>query len=298
MFKTALKDDWKALKTCIRHDITAVKRPVGFMLLLLAVSGLMLGLCMFGFTHTSSLLQSNANGLVGIAMLLIIGLITSFLGLFIGISASIYLGYRHMYQSFFTDQGYLTFTLPVKRSVLYLSKIVTLAIIELAAIIIFVISILWVSFLVSVGEGESIFNAGMSIEISGFVMDAKTAGGWLVLWVPLIILLVAVSSIASTGLLSLCMVITCVKNGKHKVWKGIGIFYLVSLIMGVASPLPLAFVGIAATEAWDAAVRAGGLAMGVTVAAILLAASMVIGCCGAIFHYIAIGKLERQLNLS
>lgn len=292
MFKTALNHDLKALKTCIRHDITAVKRPVGFMLLLLAASGLTLGLCMFGFTRISPQFQNDAKQMAAPMVALAIGQIASVCGLFIGLFASVYLGYWHMYQRFFTDQGYLTFTLPVKRSVLYVSKMITLALIELIATIIFILSMLWValmSFEVHIG---SIFNAGPFAKIGG------TAGWWLVLWVPLMLVLVVVSTIASTGHLSLCIVTACVKKGKHRWWKGIGLFYLIFLIMGVAFLIPLLLVVFSAREAWNAAVHAGGLAMGATVTAILLAASMVIGCIGAIFHYTAISKLETRLNLS
>ncbi|MBO5744227.1 MAG: hypothetical protein J6R60_00400 [Clostridia bacterium] len=164
----------------------------------------------------------------------VILMLLSFLGFMaftLGISAiaignEFFIGER-FYRNFFSDEGYLTFTLPVKRSTLLNSKILMALIVHSCSLVVLTIdSIIFFALSGVAGELLSIFNT----------MQPPTADEFFGITIIISILVVCyiiwaiLSSISSSLLLMCCITFASVITKKNKVLAAVGIYYLVSMI--------------------------------------------------------------------
>ena len=256
------------LRKLLKYDLMSVWKSGWLTLPILIAAGIMAVICTntmkkaeyFSGQYASALALIAISFLVGLACVVIMEVLV----------------WVRFYKNFFTDEGYLTFTLPVKRSTLLLSKTINAVI----------WSVLYVGLfcffgLLSVIIGESDFFSMLARELGD--LNAVAAGE----------LLVALSS----GFMSIVAAQYAISVGatvakKAKVICAIGVFYLVSIIVSMLVPESylVNYVGTLAPGMSVAAQESVILVMYVISFLMNVAAALVL-------YFMTLGRLSRKLNL-
>ncbi|MBE6886438.1 MAG: hypothetical protein E7486_05745 [Ruminococcaceae bacterium] len=204
------------------------------------------------------------------------------------------------YRNFFTDEGYLTFTLPVKRSTLFLSKFINALFWDMATIAVCIVSAILLFLFAPVFFDNDPASPSLLISLlPDFFQETipdmiTTLGGWLVLYIVEILILIPLSSATNILFLTLCITVGSVVAQKHKLLAAIGIYYgaqtVLSFFLSLLSflpffTLPFLFIGFAASST------------GIT--AMLLAFVCIFqGMLCVTLYLITLHLLERRLNLA
>ena len=139
-----------------------------------------------------------------------------------------------LYKNFFTDEGYLTFTLPVKRAELLNSKLIATFIALFATVSVIAFDV----FLILLIGVPDIFGAKSIQEFFAFFGDAiADLGIYFFIYTSEILLISLLSGIASTLLVYICLTFAAVIAKKAKVITAIGIYYGVSTVFAYAFEL-------------------------------------------------------------
>ena len=153
-----------------------------------------------------------------------LGIVVCCIGLAIFYVLSEILVFMRFYKNFYTDEGYLTFTLPVKKSQLLNSK-------TLMSLIVYVATALVLAFdvvlMFSVGIGDEIFKDYIIRDILRTIREIIDIVG---LYIPVymieaVILFVALRVLSALSIF-ICLTISAVIVRKHRVLAAIGIYYL------------------------------------------------------------------------
>lgn len=153
--------------------------------------------------------------------------------------------YVRFYRHFFTDEGYLTFTLPIKRSVLFLSKNVSALIWSVAQVAVTAVSILLFAILVTPPRaGGFPINPAVLRGIGDFLASAWSAvGAWLIVYLLEAILIGIVYLVFSSLLIYFCITVGAMLVKRAKLLLSIGIYYAINSVLGTAFELLLLFGG-------------------------------------------------------
>ncbi len=285
------------LKTCLKYDLKALLRIWWIIAVSMLGAALLAGLGIRAFLEFTASENAGALKILGVfgmlaAMLCIIGMAGAFTGTLI-------LVYWRMYTHFYSDQGYLTFTLPVKRSTLYLSKVLAGTVIEAATALIFVVGIAWILLIAPPAEAGQLLNAAIYTQL-GFLLGllGQGVGLWLIAWIPLVLLLLVLLQLCASGLMYLCITIGAVVAKKHKLLAGIGIYYLVNAGVSLVTQIGGIFLFSGLVEVIAAIANTGGNVVFMTITVLLGIVCLLAACVACTFHFITVGKLERQLNLA
>ncbi len=134
------------LKTCIKYDLRAYRRYITLASVFVLTATLVCGALFRFFAETTMAMTNNPSEEVSVLMVIsTIAVIPAYfcvIGLVISLATPSLIALWRMYTHFYTDQGYLTFTLPVKRSTLYLSKIISELIVAAIALAEFLLAAL------------------------------------------------------------------------------------------------------------------------------------------------------------
>ena len=194
--------------------------------------------------------------------------------------------YYRFYKNLFTDEGYLTFTLPVSRAKLLASKTLNAMIWLWGIGAVIVVCILEIALIAAPRE---LWEGLAMIPISG----------WWLLYVPLIIFASLMLSWCSISLIQFCITSGSVIAKKHKVLAAFGIYYLFSIItsflwqiFGIMGTIGLEGI---LTSSIPSLSKNESLLLG---AAVVLGVGAIAGCFACILHFLTIGHLERRLNLA
>ena len=213
--------------------------------------------------------------------------------------------YVHYYKNLFTDEGYLTFTLPVTRRQILLSKLATALILQGAQIVVYLVVAAVVLLLAPTPEsGNLITLAGYKAlgEFLGILWNEL--GAWLILYVVQGLLILVCYALFTTLTAYFCITIgsTVVRKGKLPLAIGIyygiqsvlsfvlqinifsaftpfGVFSVTSVIMGLAQRLDAQNVYV-------------GMAILLTIILMAILALAIILFC------MTLDMLERKLNLA
>lgn len=217
-----------------------------------------------------------------------------------GIITTVLLFIRY-FKNFFTDEGYLTFTLPVKRSTLYWSKTVNSFIWQcLTGLVVFLS--LFIVFLISPSPEESYLNfaAFLFYTVKDLIASLYLSiGFWLYVYALLILVLIILYYLFSAMLVELCITVGAIIVKRAKVLVAIGLMYGISGVISTVSTLmyfglPSWSYTLADTYGAVAA-KDGALALPALVLAFLCVGSAVL-C--TIISNVTVGCLERKLNLA
>ena len=287
------------LKKCLKYDFEAVLRTWW----ILAVS--MLGAAVVGglgirFFSQCAVSPDVPEGLLVLSTFVMIGSIFCLMAMIMGMTVSFILIFWRMYTHFYTDQGYLTFTLPVKRSTLYLSKVIMATVLEAATVGILILGILFIALVVPPTEGGEFFiNLDWLSAIGDFCRGlVDVAGWWLILWIPTAVAILVLFALFQNGLIYFCITMGAVVAKRHKLIAAIGIYYGVNLAVGLIGEIIFLFLTAGIITIIMAALASGGVIMGLTVTAILFIVALAMAVLGAILHFMTVNKLEQKLNLA
>jgi hypothetical protein len=206
---------------------------------------------------------------------------------------------------FFTDEGYLTFTLPVKRSTLYLSKVLTATLVEVVTVVIFILGICLILLIAppSTYDGQIINLAAFSGvgELFGSLFKGifgLEGGGWVIVWLIAAIPFLLMSQLYNSGLIFLCMTIGSVIAKKHKLLASIGIYYGFTAVLSFVSQFASLFLSSGIVSVIFVAASGGMTSAGLTVTAVILVADLIMACLAVLLHFITVHLLEKKLNLA
>ncbi len=224
---------------CLKHEFRATARQLTpLFIAMLAVSllaGLFLGIGermpeSEGYTAVS-ILSSFFSGILAVALIALI--------VAVAIVAFVMI-IRRFYTSFFSDEGYLTFTLPVTTDEHLLSKFVTAYLWQALASILSVVCVflmLFVMFLVGGIDlsGSITAEDQMLLEEFLYMLGMEAGEGFLPLMLVLVVISVMVGLAASVFMIYLSISIACMIAKKHRVIAGIVSYYLINMIFSTIS---------------------------------------------------------------
>ena len=284
------------LKKLLKHEFKYVWRIwwiLAIVMFSLAVSG---GLTQ-GFVklaEENSSFDSAANLSSMLLTLCIFCMVGSVFGLFILILTRFY---NHM----FTDEGYLTFTLPVSRRDVLLSKTLNAAIWTVAHSVLLVICIDLISILSDLTTNGEIGASNLIILSIGelFEIGWNTFSGWTIAYAIEIIVLAVIGLFFAIGLLQLCITIAAIIAKKAKLLVAIGIYYLASVILSlVAQLIALSFTALTASGLSTVLAGITDMQGYGLLALVLLIGIAMLSTFTLLIYFINRNILERKLNLA
>ena len=306
------------LKKCLKYDLKAVWPIWWIVALAVLAAGLIGCVCIRGLIEISNYTLTHDSTVFTVVGGITLGLVGGIAGFaqIAFLTVSPILVYVHFYRNFFTDEGYLTFTLPVSRKTLYFSKTLN-GMIWMAATIGVVLLVVLVGLCIcpstlaidSIWTGTPLENPMLVVGPfnliafktigDGFTAMWEDVGAWLIVYILEALTALVLFILFENGLIQMCITIGCVIAKKLKLLASIGIYYGVTsaislvgeliIMFGIASMVP-GFALLAQNLSESAAY--GLLAL------ILLLACVIIAIFGTIVHFIALGNIERRLNLA
>lgn len=291
------------LRKLLKYDLRSVGRFWWIVMIFL------LGFFFVGAVSMRVYLESNdalimamdAGTLYVIMMLMsYLTFLVSMAGISICVLAVEVLIFIRFFKHFFTDEGYLTFTLPVSRKQLFFSKVVT--------------SVVWMSLTgVVMGVGfvlmllivpTNTFRQDVFPEIVNGLKFSFEETHWTQwLWVALWQIIGGLISVASL-ILSPCVVYFCITLGstvvkRAKVFAAIGAYLLMNGITYVASQILTTFGMLSLSLGiFDILYQASDLELNILITLVFLLAFAVVSTLAAFFYCLTQNILERRLNLA
>lgn len=201
---------------------------------------------------------------------------------------SFVLVFLRFYRNFFTDEGYLTFTLPVSRGTLLNAKLIC-GVVTMAATV--CVCLLNVFLMLTVANAREVF------EVIQDVWNAleNAFGGYLVLYIPLGLILLGSCLLCAVLFVYICVTFAATVAKKAKLLAAIGIYYGANCCVSFGLQLFQLF-GSSAVVYWleklNADHRNG------VVLLMLLAVDLTVAIVTGLLYILQITMLEKKLNLS
>lgn len=150
------------------------------------------------------------------------------------------------YKNFFTDEGYLTFTLPVKRGQLLFSKLLSAVLFSVFTVIILAFD---VTALIATYKPNVFFSFDWIKDFSRFVSGIYDAiGGYLFVYIAEALLAMLIMSVFGIISFYVCLTFAAWITKKHKILSAVGIYYLFTALIGFLSQFAAINGGIARAE--------------------------------------------------
>ena len=227
-----------------------------------------------------------------VTILAFFGLIITVIGLSAFLMATEIFIYVRFYQNLFSDEGYLTFTLPVRRRDILNSKIISGLIVNFLTVILLFAEILVI---IIIGIDQPTLYV-MSESIGMFLRGTlELLGAWSTVYVIEALIGVLFIAIAGYLLTLICITFAAVVAKKHKVIAAIGFYYITNAVISFVGQLAFMLGSISLSGILEK------IPEGSSYAVISLMALSLIICVGAVAfalysveHYL----LDRKLNLS
>lgn len=225
------------LRKVLKYDLDAIWLPwviMGATALILSVfSGISLRALM---TYDTTNATQHFEGWMWLAIMVLI--ITVLAIVIYGALSTIMVLVRY-YQNFFTDEGYLTFTLPVRRITLLNSKLLTALIWNAGTTIVITLSLLIALLIAPAGrDGTGTLLSVIWTEFSALLSMLFTfVDGWLIAHIVAFVILAIIASVLSMMVIFACMTIGCMLVKKLKVLISILIYYFVSSALSIGANL-------------------------------------------------------------
>lgn len=251
-------------------------------------------------SSSQAYLSSGNNVLINLAMaaLYLIFIISAVAmgACFLFVAILIYVRY---YKHLFTDEGYLTFTLPVSRRQIFFSKFVNAGLwLVLSEIVLFAcIMVMLVIVMPTYGKGV-IATETLNNMIKGFVKSFESRGIWMIVQGILCVLSVVSSTMLSVGVVYFCITLGATVAKRAKIVVGIGAYYLINtgsrILATVLGVVPMVWVIMALILFSDTTPFMFDGAVSLMLTIFFAALSLL----AAFFHCLTLNILERRLNLA
>ncbi len=222
-----------------------------------------------------------------------LGIVLAVIGIVIFFTLSEILVLVRFYKNFYSDEGYLTFTLPVKKSQLLNSKLVMSLVFYVASTIVLAFDAL---LMLALGFADEFFSAYFWKEFWRVVTEVTDVlGGYTVVYIIEALVAFVVLWLFSALAIFVCLTVSSVLVHKHKVLAAVGIYYVASgVITGVIEALILQFNFYVVFEKIAALPKDNCLA---AVAFLILAAIAAVGIGAVGLYMLHSWLLDKKLNL-
>ena len=215
--------------------------------------------------------------------------------------AGIGLGIYRFYQSFRTDEAYLTFTLPVKRKTLLHSKMLSTAILFISTIAVILIALIISFSIVPDGEGSMLSSALTSIG-DGLKESYMANGFWTVVYIAQGVIL---GALALSAVMLFCFSIAMRTSGnktrsKLGIGKNLALVFLVYVGIG-AMTVPIVLLIATIVIYTDALAIAGTVSQaesGFIIFLSLIMFTMLAVIINVFLYKDNLAKITRKLNLT
>lgn len=208
---------------------------------------------------------------------------------------SVILVYVRFYKNFFTDEGYLTFTLPVKRSHLLNSKLIMSTTTIILTVLVCAVN---VTTMLCIGLSEHVFTKefGQELQLLWKTLTEEL-GLYLALYALEGILLVVASVIFSSLFIFCCITFASIITKKAKVLCAIAIYYVANGVFTFFVQLFSVF-GMQSLATWLSKLPDTGGGEKPVIALIFLGMILFIALFDALLYTLQYWMMDRKLNLS
>ena len=282
----------------LKYDMNAVAKLWSILTVSVLVFSVLGGLSVRGMSAAD---QSTAQ--IAFFPLYILGLILFFISISVYGLATVALVMIRFYKNFFTDEAYLTFTLPVKRSTLFNAKLLTAFIFNSASAIITAVGLtVFLAIAPSGTEGYSLLSAlidAFKLAFQSFaVIMTDELTGWLIAYGVVLAIYLLVTFMFETLLLFTTVTFGSLLAKKHKILTSILVYYGVNVAMTIIGYI----VEIVLSIGINILAVTPEVLPGTEILWLLLAGFIFAICAMALvasfFYKFALGKLRGNLNLA
>lgn len=259
----------------------------------------------FAFRYLIYAAEHDDQSNVLLTLFAILALIVCFIALAGSLVATPILVYIRFYKHLFTDEGYLTFTLPVSRRSLLLSKTLNAIIWTVGQML------LWFTcfgiLLTIAGTGSSVFSSEMSemlhevrwlMSMIGDSLNEVIELRWPIIWLIEGVLIFICMCIYLVCSFQFSITVGAVIAKKAKVFVGIGIQYgLSSVLSFVTQMATLIILPVLSDGLMQLAPDPTNAEIGWIITLLLAIVLMMALALVAVLYYTTLGMLERKLNL-
>lgn len=274
----------------LKYDMKSLYR------IFLLTSPIALGVCLLGGFGFNFLVSTGDK----YPLLILISVLWIMLSVFVLSAYTIIISlfvYIRFYKHLFSDEGYLTFTLPIKRSTILYSKSANAMIWTiLSSIVVFI--------------GIGLLLLPLALTSTQFLAEAFKGIFISLQNVPWNNLITTIVYIAEFGLITLtaawfnveltqlCITVGATITGKHKILASIGIYYAVTTVIVFATQI-LSFVFVVPiTWLITAILSLPTPLMTIVIALILMLAAMMNAALGFVCHKISLKRIKNNLNMA
>ncbi len=223
----------------------------------------------------------------------VLGIILTVLGFAAFSILSAVLVYVRFYKNFFTDEGYLTFTLPVKRAQLLNSKLIMSTLTMIATCVILLADVFT---MICIAYAQEIFSPDFWEEIAKIWNDMSTAlGVYLPVYIGELVLLCLVVPIFSNLFMFVCITFGSLITKKAKVLASIAIYYGASSVLTFVGQI---FFVLAMPSLFDRLSNIPEDATKLALALLLGGGAVFVGIFTSLLYNLQYWMLDRKLNLS
>ncbi len=224
------------LSKLIKYDFKALSRMLWPTMAAVVGATLIAALCFLFDSKTIE--NASSGGLIQViaallAVIMMLAIIAAAFLVFFVICA-------HFYRNLMTDQGYLTFTLPVKTTDILWSKLITAMLWSIISGAIICLSAFMFVGIAGAGGGAEAFMR----ELSGAFKQLFSFLGGKSALLTIELILIGLAGLAFSILhIYLALVIGGVVSQKHKVLAGIGFYFIISIIVGIITSIAQYYFG-------------------------------------------------------
>ncbi len=256
-----------------------------------------LAVSVVGGVSLNILLRSVTEANAFVILLAYFGFLISILGLSAFMIASAIFIYLRFYKNFFSDEGYLTFTLPVKRSQLLNSKLIAAMTVLFST---FAVLLIDLTLIFMIAFGTEFINPEALKSIWAFIKELFNPINtkpimYLVVYALEIVLITFLSSMFSVLLVFVCISFASMITKKNKVFAAIGIYYLVNMVLSWMGQI-LGYFTLFGSISWFALIPPTHIGWVVALALFIVILIFAAICLTA--YTTALWLIDRKLNLA
>lgn len=210
--------------------------------------------------------------------------------------------YIRYYKNFFSDEGYLTFTLPVRRRDLYLSKVANVFLFNVGNVLVTIVAVLLMMLVIPATDNGAIINFAAYEAVGELIaLIWEGIGAWLIVYVLCLVVLLAAVSLFEIGMIHLCITVGATVAKKHKVLAGVGIYFGSNFILSSAGQL-FGMFGMESLVGFVSYLADTELQhmfmVHLPILVLILLAIVIVATAALILHLITLDTVERKLNLA
>lgn len=286
------------LKKVFKYDFQAIKRY--WWLLAAIIPGVALVAALL-FRFALSIMSSpNVSDLTSVIatmeLMLAVIMIALILSSFIVTEILLFVRF---YKHFFSDEGYLTFTLPVSRRTLFLSKTLNAMVWSILHIMLIGLAVIICCLIIPI-PSKGVISFVVFEGISTMIKELwELFGPWLIVYIIEGVIIALLYLFFTTSLIHMCITIGAVIAKRAKLFVGIALWYGITAAISFVSEFLISFgLGFALPGFVTIASNINDATGMVIFALFGMLACLTMAALGFIFYSITIDKIERKLNLA